>query len=144
MKQDDQYPQHNHTFQLVEGHGSPPSNPQEQRRALLWRRRMKLEFEVQGLIVRTATLVQEWQQLHGNKVALGNEVSKIASHLLLAGWLEIQQHPDVMQHPTEGDHHAQEASRTQQDMLRCSMDIAFLKAQINALDFALALLRARE
>ena len=101
---------------------------------------MKLEFEVQGLVVRIDTLVQEWQQLHGKEVEYGNEVSKIASHLLLAGWLEIQQHPDIMQHPSERDHYAQEASRIQQDMLRCSMDIAFLKAQINALDFELALL----
>jgi hypothetical protein len=140
MNQDDQRPQHTYTFQLVEGHGFPPSNPREQRRAVLWRRRMKLEFEVQGLIVRTATLVQEWQLLHGKEVALGNEVSKIASHLVLAGWLEIQQQTPDMQHTSEGDHHAQEASRIQQDMLRCSMDIAFLQAQINMLDFELALL----
>jgi len=140
MNQDDQRPQHTHLFQLVEGHGSPPDNPREQRRALLWRRRMKLQFEVQGLIVRTATLVQEWQQLHGKEVALENEVAQIASHLVLAGWLEIQQRPDVMQHPSEGDHLAQEASRIQQDMLRCSMDIATAQAQINVLDFELALL----
>jgi hypothetical protein len=59
MDQDHQYPQH--TFQLLEDHGSLPSTPREQKRAVLWRRRMKLEFEVQGLFVRTATLVQEWQ-----------------------------------------------------------------------------------
>ena len=33
-----QYPQHKHPFQLLEGHGSLPSTPQEQRRAVLWRR----------------------------------------------------------------------------------------------------------
>jgi hypothetical protein len=140
MKQDDQRSQHIDTFQLVEGHGSPPSNPQEQKKAFLWRRRMKLEFEVQGLIVRIASLVQEWQLLHGQKAASGNEVSTIASQLLLAGWLESQQHPDGMPHPSVRDHLAQEASRIQQDMVRCSMDIASAKAQIMRLDFELSLL----
>ena len=107
---------------------------------MLWRKRMKLEFEVQGLFVRGATLVQEWQLFHGKTVALGNEVSTIASHLVLAGWLEIQQQPPEIQHPSARDHLAQEASRIQQEMLRCSADIASLQAQINVLDFELALL----
>jgi hypothetical protein len=49
MSHDDhihQHPQHKHTFQLLEGHGSLPGTPQEQRRAVLWRCRMKLEFEM--------------------------------------------------------------------------------------------------
>src|SRR5439155_26029180 len=66
MSHDHQHPQHKHIFQLLEGHGSLPSNPQEQRRAVLWRQRMKLEFEMQGLFVRSTTLVQEWQYLHGS------------------------------------------------------------------------------
>jgi hypothetical protein len=140
MNQDDQRSQHKHAFQLVEGHGFPPSNPQEQKKALLWRRRMKLEFEVQGLIVRTASLVQEWQLLHSKKAASGNEVSTIASQLLLAGWLESQKHPNGMQHPYVRDHQTEEASRIRQDMLRCSMDIASAKAQIIALEFELSLL----
>jgi len=140
MNQDHQNPQHKQSLQLVLGQGSPPSNPREQRRAVLWRRRMKLEFEVQGLVVRTATLVQEWQSLHGKKEASGNEVPKIASQIVLAGWLEIQQHPPDIQHPSERDHLAKEASRIQQEMLRCSMDIAALQAQINVLDFEQSLL----
>ena len=40
---------------------------------MLWRQRMKLEFEMQGLFIRTTTLVQEWQRLHGSKEAVGNE-----------------------------------------------------------------------
>ena len=58
MSPDHQHPQHQHTLQLVTGQGSPPSNPREHRRALLWRERMKLEFQVQGLFVRAAVLVQ--------------------------------------------------------------------------------------
>ena len=143
MSHDDhihQYPQHKHTFQLLEGHGSLPSNPQEQRRAVLWRQRMKLEFEMQGLFVRSATLVQEWQYLHGSKEAVGNEVSKIASHIVLAGFVGLHQERTAWQHSYERDGIAQEEHRIQQDMLRCSMDIATLQAQIIRLDFEIALL----
>ena len=59
MSHDDhihQYPQHKNPFQLLEGHGSLPDTPQEQRRAVLWRRRMKLEFEMQGLFIHAPPL----------------------------------------------------------------------------------------
>ena len=138
MDQDHQHPQH--TFQLLEGDGSLPSTPWEQKRAGLWRRRMKLEFEVQGLFVRSATLVQEWQRLHGSKAAVGDEVSKLASHIVLAGFIGLQQQPYAWQHSYEQDGIAQEEHRIQQDMLRCGMDIATLQALIIRLDFVLALL----
>ena len=138
MSQDHQLSQHKHTFQLLEGNGSLPSNPREQRRAMLWRRRMKLEFEVQGLFVRTATLVQEWQSLHGSKEAVGNEISTLASHILLAGFVGLQQERTAWQHSYERDDVAPEEHRIQQDMVRCSMDIATLQAHIIRLDFELA------
>jgi hypothetical protein len=68
MSPDHQHPQHQHTLQLVTGQGSPPSNPREHRRALLRRERMKLEFQVQGLLVRAVTLVQAWQSLPNRAV----------------------------------------------------------------------------
>ena len=111
MSHDHQHPQHKHTFQLLEGHGSLPSTPQEQRRAVLWRRRMKLEFEMQGLFARTATLVQEWQYLHGSKEAVGNEISTLASHILLAGYVGLQQERTAWQHSYERDDVAQEEHR---------------------------------
>jgi hypothetical protein len=138
MSHDHQHPQHKHTFQLLEGHGSLPSNPQEQRRAVLWRQRMKLEFEMQGLFIRTTTLVQEWQRLHGSKEAVGNEVSTLASHILLAGFVGLQQERTAWQHSYERDDVAQEEHRLQQDMVRCSMHIATLQAHIIRLDFELA------
>jgi hypothetical protein len=61
--QDQHHPQHTHTFQLLEGSGSLPSTPQEQSKAFLWRQRMKLEFEMQELLLCMTTLVQEWQRL---------------------------------------------------------------------------------
>jgi hypothetical protein len=113
MNHDHYHPQHKHPFQLLEGRGSLPSTPQEQRRAVLWRQRMKLEFEMQGLFVRSATLVQEWQYLHGSKEAVGNEVSKIASHIVLAGFVGLHQERTAWQHSYEGDHIALEEIRIQ-------------------------------
>jgi hypothetical protein len=143
MSHDDhihQHPQHKLTFQLLEGHGSLPSTPQEQRRVVLWHQRMKLEFEMQGLFIRTTTLVQGWQRLHGSKEAVGNEMSTLASHILLAGFVGLHQELTAWQHSCERDDLAQEEHRIQHDMLRCSMHIAFLRGQIIRFDSELALL----
>lgn len=134
------HPQHMHTFQLLEGSGSLPSTPQEQSKAILWRQRMKLEFELQGHIIRTTTLVQEWQRLHGCKEAVGNEVSTLAGRILLTGFVGLQQERESWYQSYEQDDLAQKERRIQQDMLRCSMDIATCKAKIIRLDFELALL----
>src|SRR5260221_7864965 len=101
---------------------------------------MKLEFQVQGLFVRAAVLVQAWQSLHGSKTALRNEVPQIASRIVLAGLAGIPHLPPAWQHSSERDRIAQEEQCIQRDMLRCSADIAALQAQINVLDFELALL----
>ena len=139
MNQDQQRPQH--TFHTIKGHSSPPRTPQEQRRAFLWLERMKLEFEVQGLFLHAATLAQAWQRLHHQKAPFEHEVPEIASHIVLASLVgRQQQHPTAWPHSYEWGHLAQEASRIQQEMVRCSADIAFLQTQINVLDFELALL----
>jgi hypothetical protein len=140
MSHDDQHPQQKHTFQLLEGSASLPSTPQEQSKAVLWRQRMKLEFELQGLIIRTTTLVQEWQLLHGSKEAVGNEVSTLAGHILLTGFVRLQREREPWYQSCEQDELAQQERRIQQDMLRCSMDIATCKARLIRLDSALALL----
>ena len=105
---------------------------------MLWRQRMKLEFEMQGLFLCSATLVQEWQYLHGSKEAVGNEVSTLASHILLAGCVGLQQERTAWQHPYEQDGITQQEHRIQQAMVHCSMDIATLQAHIIRLDFELA------
>ena len=140
MSQDHQHTQHQHSLQLLTGQGSPPSNPREQRRAVLWRERMKREFHMQGLFVRFAILVQAWQSLHGLHAALEHEVPQIASRIVLAGLAGIPHLPAESQHFNEQDRIAQEEIRIQQDMLRCTMDIAALQAQINRVDIELALL----
>ncbi len=140
MDQNQQHPQHQHTLQLVIGQGSPPRTPREHRRAMLWRERMKLEFNMQGLFVRAAMIVQAWQSLHGSKAALEHEVPQIASRIVLAGLAGIPQLPSARQQSNEQVRIAQEEQRMQQDLLRCSADMAALQAQINVLDFELALL----
>jgi hypothetical protein len=140
MNHDQQHSEHQHTLQLVIGQGSPSRTFREHRRAMLWRERMKLEFQVQGLFVRAATLVQAWQSLHGRKAALENEVPHIASRIVLAGLAGIPQLPSAWQYSYERDRIAQEEQCIQRDMLRCSVDIAALQAQINVLDFELVLL----
>jgi hypothetical protein len=140
MSHDDQHPQHMHTFQLLEGSGSLPSTPQERSKAVLWRQRMKLEFEMQGLVIRTTSLVQEWQRLHGCKEAVGNEVSTLAGHILLTGFVRLQQEQSPWHHRYEQDDLAQKERRIQQNMLNCSMDVATCKAKMIRLDYALALL----
>ena len=132
------HPQHTNIFQLLEGSVSLPSTPQELMRAVLWRQRMKLEFEMQGLLLRTALLVQEWQCLHGCKEAMGNEVSRLAGHILLAGCVGIQQEQTDWQQSYERDDLAQKERRLQQDMLRCSIDSATCKAKMIRVDYELA------
>jgi hypothetical protein len=107
---------------------------------MLWRERMKLEFNMQGLFVRAAMIVQAWQSLHGSKAALEHEVPQIASRIVLAGLAGIPQLPSARQQSNEQVRIAQEEQRIQQDLLHCSADIAALQAQINVLEFELALL----
>ena len=140
MDQDSQHPQHQHSLQLVMGQGPRPRTPREHRQAILWRERMKLKFQMQGLFVRVATLVQEWQSLHGSKPAVGNEVSKMASRIVLAGYVSVASYASEIQLTNQQDRIAQEEQRIQQDMLRYSMDIALLQGQIIRLDFELALI----
>jgi hypothetical protein len=139
-QQDQHHPQHKRTFQLLEGSGSLPSTPQEQSKALLWRQRMKLEFELQGHIIRTTILVQAWQRLHGCKEAFGKEVSTLAGHILLTGFVRFQREREPWYHSCEQDAFALKERRIQQDMLQCSVDIATCKAKMIRLDYALALL----
>ena len=80
------------------------------------------------------------QRLHGCKEAAGNEVSTLADHILLTGFVGLQQEQSPWHHSYGQDDLAQKEHRIQQDMLRCSMDIATCKAKIIRLDFELALL----
>ena len=83
-------------------------------------------------------MVQEWQRLNGSKEAVENEVSTLASHILLAGFVGLHQERTAWQHSYVQNGIAQQEHRIQQDMVRCSMHIATLQAHIIRLDFELA------
>lgn len=130
--------QHQHNFQPNQTY--PPRNPLEQRREFLWRERVKLELQVQGLLAHVANLYQQWQHLQTRKTALGNQVPKVAGQILLAGLVGIRQLPAERLYAYEKDRIAQEEDRIQQDLIRCNGDAAALQAQISVIDVELSLL----
>ena len=132
--------QQQHTSQPQDGHRPPPRNQEDQRRAFLWRERVRLELQVQALLARGESLARQWQHLQERKVALGNQRPKIAGQIVLSGLLGIRQLPSERQHSYERERIAQEEYRLQQDIIRCHGDAAGLQAQIEVLDFELSLL----
>ena len=85
--------QHQHTSQPHESHRPPPGNAQEQRREFLWRERVRLELQVQALLVRGESLSWQWQHLQERKATLGNQLPKVAGQMLIAGLVGIRQLP---------------------------------------------------
>src|SRR6266566_3181220 len=132
--------QHQHSSQPHESHRPPPGNAQEQRREFLWRERVRLELQVQALLVRGESLSWQWQHLQERKATLGNQLPKVAGQMLIASLVGIRQLPSERLHLYEKERIAQEEYRLQQDIIRCHGDAAGLKAQIEVLDFELSLL----
>ena len=132
--------QQQHTYQPHESHHSPPGNSYEQRREFLWRERVRLELQVQALLARGETLARQWQHLQERKAALGNQLPRVASQMVIAGLVGIRQLPSERLHSYEKERIAQEEYRLQQDIMRCNGDAAGLHAQIEVLDFELSLL----
>src|SRR5260370_30872075 len=90
--------QQQHTYQPHDGHRPPPGNSQDQRREFLWRERVRLELQVQALLARGESLARQWQHLQERKVALGNQLSKIAGQIVLSGLVSIPRLPSEKQH----------------------------------------------
>ena len=132
--------QQQHTSQPQDGHRPQPRNQEDQRRAFLWRERVRLELQVQALLARGESLARQWQHLQERKVALGNQLPKIAGQIVLSGLVGIRQLPSERQHSYERERIIQEEYRLQQDIIRCHGDAAGLQAQIEVLDFELSLL----
>ena len=129
-----------HFLQILIGHGSHPRTPWEQRRAVLWRERMKREKLLQGLLVRFTVLVQAWQSLYGLLADLEHEMPQVASSIVLVAIAILAQLPTDWQHSDELDRMKCETIRIQHDLLRCFAHIVSLQTQINRLDFELVLL----
>jgi hypothetical protein len=143
MSQNHQHSQQNQyqqTSQPHQGHRPPLGNPLEQRREFLWRERVRLELQVQALLARGEGLARQWQLLQERKTALGNQLPRVASQMIIAGVFGIRQLPAERMHLYEQERIAQEEYRLQQDIIRCQGDAAGLYTQIEVLDFELSLL----
>jgi hypothetical protein len=143
MSQNQQHFQRNqrqHTSQPYESHRPPPRNQEDQRREFLWRERVRLELQVQALLARGENLARQWQHLQERKAALGDQLPRVASQMVIAGLVGIRQLPSERLHYYEKERIAQGAYRLQQDIMRCQGDAAGLNAQIEVLDFELSLL----
>ena len=132
--------QHQRTYQSHESYRPPPGNSQDQRREFLWRERVRLELQVQELLARGESLARQWQHLQERKAALGNQLPRVASQMVIAGLVGIRQLPSERLHLYEKERIAQEEYRLQQDIMRCNGDAAGLHGQIEMLDFELSLL----
>ena len=100
---------------------------------------MRLELQVQALLARGESLARQWQHLQERKAALGNQLPRVASQMVIAGLVGIRQLPSERLHLYEKERIAQEEYRLQQDIMRCQGDAAGLHAQIEVLDFELSL-----
>jgi hypothetical protein len=143
MSQNHQHYQQNqyqHTSQPYQGHRPPPGNPSDQRREFLWRERVLLELQVQATLARGESLARQWQHLQEKKAALGNQLPRMASQMIIAGLVGIRQLPAERLHLYEKERIAQEEYRLQQDIIHCQGEAARLYTQIEVLDFELSLL----
>ena len=132
--------QYQSTSQPLENHRPPNGSSLDQRREFLWRERVRLELQVQALLARGENLARQWQHLQERKAALGNQLPRVASQMVIAGLVGIRQIPSERLHYYERERIAQEEYRLQQDIIRCNGDAAGLHAQIEVLDFELSLL----
>ena len=132
--------QYQSTSQPHESHRLPNGSSLDQRREFLWRERVRLELQVQALLARGENLARQWQHLQERKAALGNQLPRVASQMVIAGLVGIRQLPSERLHSYEKERIAQEEYRLQQDIMRCQGDAAGLNAQIEVLDFELSLL----
>jgi len=132
--------QYQSTSQPHESHRPPNRSSLDQRREFLWRERVRLELQVQALLARGENLARQWQHLQERKAALGNQLPRVASQMVIAGLVGIRQLPSERLHSYERERIAQEEYRLQQDIMRCNGDAAGLHAQIEVLDFELSLL----
>src|SRR5258708_38666924 len=105
--------QQQHTSQPQDGHRPQPRNQEDQRRAFLWRERVRLELQVQALLARGESLAREGQHLQERKVALGNQLPKIAGQVVLSRLVGIRQLPSERQPSYEGGRLAPDEYRLQ-------------------------------
>ena len=135
-----------HNQQQNYQHRQPKQNQQqpgyspEARREFLWRERVKLEMQVQALLVQSERLSQEWQLLHYRKVSIEQEKPKLAAQIVLSGLVGMRSVSAERLHQYKRERLLQEEARLQQDMIQCESDRIALNAQIEVINIELSLL----
>ncbi len=132
--------QHYQRPQVNPGQGFSPASIQErrQRKEFLWRERMKLTLQLQGLQATASVLCRQRQQVQARKTASGKQLPKVVGLLLLSVLLGLRQTPAEWRYQQEKGRIAQEEWRLQQEFVRCNGQIAAVQAQIRRLDAELA------
>jgi hypothetical protein len=81
---DQRHHQHDQRHRQHQDHGQF-GHPEVQRREFLWRERVKLELQVQALLVRAESLDQAWRALQQRKANLQHQKPKLAAQIVLSG-----------------------------------------------------------
>ena len=142
---ENQQQSHHHSHQHQRSHRQhqdrqQSGNPQEQRREFLWRERVKLELQVQALIVRAESLKQAWRVLRQRKASMQRQKPKLAAQIVLSSLARTRYLPAERLFQYERERLLQEEERLQQAMIFCQGDLAALQSQIEVIQLELSFL----
>jgi hypothetical protein len=115
-------------------------NPVERRREFLWRERVRLEMQVQALMLRAEGLEQQWQVLQYHKASLQQQKPVLAVQIVLSGLAGTRYLPAERLFQYRRERLMQEEERLQQAMIWCQSDLNALQAQIEVIRLELSLL----
>jgi len=117
-----------------------PGNPLEHRREFLWRERVKLEMQVQALLALLQGLEQEWCVLQHRKASMEQEKPKLAAQIVLSGLAGTRSLSAERLYQYRRERLMQEEERLGQAMIRCQIELAGLRGQIEVILLELSFL----
>jgi hypothetical protein len=137
-----QHPQHqrNDHRQRSQQDRQQSGNLLERRREFLWRERVKLEMQVQALMLRAEALEQQWHVLQYHKASLQQQKPVLAVQIVLSGLAGTRYLPAERLFQYRRERLMQEEERLQQAMIWCQSDLNALQAQIEVIRLELSLL----
>ncbi len=119
----------------------PSGHPEAQRREFLWRERVKLELQVQALLVRAESLEQAWRALEQRKANMQHQKPKLAAQIVLSGLARARSLPAERLFHYERERILQEEERLRQAIIFCQGDLVALQAQIEVIQLELSFLQ---
>lgn len=118
----------------------PPGTVQEQRRAFLWRERVKLEIQVQALLAHLLGMEQEWCVLEQRRAMLEQEKPTLAAQIVLSGLVGSRSFPAERLYQYRRERLFQEEERLRQAMICYQSELAGLQGQIEVILLELSFL----